>query len=235
MAGESSSVPARLALSSKSMSPVSENRALRQELFKCRRELKLAQEKVDYLSSNGVFQSEESKWYANKNTTKDDWIRKFRVLLDLAFEQTEKVFELQCQLENERRRQALAQRYGISYLSMEFESSPDLTGLFDLFEVGKLANTPREKKPTYKTSVFGELDDELQSLDENDEDCNLNLGGGWCNDESPTQTSLYTRSIPVLPTLRSSSGPDYSMITQGTTCTARRTLQHPAAVIGFKH
>ena len=99
MAGESSSVPARLALSSKSMSPVSENRALRQELFKCRRELKLAQEKVDYLSSNGVFQSEESKWYANKNTTKDDWIRKFRVLLDLAFEQTEKVFELQCQLE----------------------------------------------------------------------------------------------------------------------------------------
>lgn len=129
----------------------------------------------------------------------------------------------------EKRRHAIEEKFGRDF-EVDFSKSPDLVGgLSELFELNKVNIKHDEEKPTYKTAIFGDLDDDLEI----DEDFNLNCGGGWCTEDSPSFSSGLP--IPVLPTLHSSSGPDYSIIVQGTTCNARRNLEHPAAGIGLKH
>uniref|UniRef100_A0AC34REH5 Uncharacterized protein n=1 Tax=Panagrolaimus sp. JU765 TaxID=591449 RepID=A0AC34REH5_9BILA len=159
--------------------------------------------------------------------------RQHEALIDFTFEQCEKMFELQCQLELEKRRIAAAKKFGPDKLDLTFSSSPDLSGLIDLFQLNK-TNGVKEKKPTYKTTVFADIDDDLE-LFEMDDDVKIDLNGDWCNDRKHSMCRHFETPISVLPTLRSSSGPDYDAIVHENTCNARRSLQHPAAAIGLKH
>uniref|UniRef100_A0AC35FZ49 Uncharacterized protein n=1 Tax=Panagrolaimus sp. PS1159 TaxID=55785 RepID=A0AC35FZ49_9BILA len=166
---------------------------------------------------------------------------KAQQFLELSRRQSEKIVDLQNQLENERRKFcALENRYKLIKPDAEKITNPtvDISGLNGLFSITLLNSPVEDDKPCYKTCAFGELDEGGPIFDERDESLRPHLGGGWHHPQiSPLidEPIHERRTTKIIDETISNTGLNCDVMLNFSTITAAAELEHPAAKIGRKH